>query len=236
MVQVTLVGGSGTPALERQLSAANALLVSAGLEEHREPSLGLREFSGMRCTHCRIEQSWLESLQRFCAHTMRTPGCVPEPLPNEPGMGADTADPHDDGVMDEVLARGCRSHLLCHAPEGLFVPVPFEAPIYDVEGSVPGSWLGSSQQLLEEIVALSPPLGINLRPLRGRVARLGGGFDISADTAAGINALAAQATRGDDGPAVAAATTPYWREHVAWFALYEAARLSVRHGTAIALL
>ena len=115
--------------------------------------------------------------------------------------------------------------------------------------------------LLEEMVAMSPLLGINLRPLRGRGSlRLGGGFDISDQTAAAINQLAEEANgiatgagSPRDAPDADAAGSghaagytsrceelstrePFWRERIVWLLLYETARRSVQHGTAIVLM
>ena len=239
-----------------QLDAANAMLMDAGYASHEEPAEGSLDRSDERCALRTIDPVWLECLQRFRAHMIHDPDCTPKPMPP-----VCDAEPHDDGVLDQVLERpgGCRSHLLCHAPEGIFVPVAFDEPIYDVHNSVPGGWLGSSQMLLEEMVAMSPLLGINLRPLRGRGSlRLGGGFDISDQTAAAINQLAEEANgiaTGAGSPRDApdadaagsghaagyrfqelSAREPFWRERIVWLLLYETARRSVQHGTAIVLM
>ena len=239
-----------------QLEAANAMLMDAGHASHEEPAEGSLDCSDERCALRTIDPVWLECLQRFRAHMIYAPDCTPKPMP-----ASCDAEPHDDGVLDQVLERpgGCRSHLLCHAPEGIFVPVAFGEPMYDVHNSVPGGWLGSSQMLLEEMVAISPLLGINLRPLRGRGSlRLGGGFDISDQTAAAINQLAEEANgiatgAGSGIPSDApdtggagsgygdrfeelSAREPFWRERIVWLILYETARRSVQHGTAIVLI
>lgn len=286
---------SVTDALAGQLEGANALLEQAGLDAHVEPSALAPAALCMRCRCVAFAPAWFELLQRFRAHMMRTPGATP------PAAGVHE-EASEDGVLDEVLEHpaAMASHLLCHAPEGLFVPLAFDAPLFDggAGGRVAGGWLGSSQGLLAELLELSAPLGVELRPLRGRGAlRRGGGLDVSDGTVETINAIAAaaegaqmrglaerseldadsdalvpggakelsgdsatkrrqesrphtggrlqndkhkveqsQTTKDMDGQAKSQllAQTPFWRELIAWFALYEAARLSVAHGTAIA--
>jgi hypothetical protein len=70
---------------------------------------------------------------------------------------------------------------------------------------------GSSQRLLSELIEVAPALGIKL-DRRGELAD---------DEATRISELAE------------AEQTPYYRELLSWMALYEAARLSIQHRTAI---
>jgi hypothetical protein len=118
-------------------------------------------------------------------------------------------DPTADEVLEEEYDM-FRSHLICHSDsEGYYVPVDFEDVLFDEEGGdLPGGMLGSSQRLLAELIAVAPALGITLA-----------GGELSDAEAALINARTA-----DDGLS---------RELTVWIALYEAARLSVRHQTAI---
>ena len=62
----------------------------------------------------------------------------------------------------DAFAQGHRSHLLCHCADGFFVPVDFGdvPPIFDAQQRVPGGWLGSSVQLMSELLALSAILDI----------------------------------------------------------------------------
>ena len=69
--------------------------------------------------------------------------------------------------------------------------------------------LGSSQRLLEELVFVAPALGIRLDDGR-----------LSDEEAERIDALIDE----DDG---------LYREYVSWLLLYESARLSIEHRTAI---
>jgi hypothetical protein len=99
------------------------------------------------------------------------------------------------------------SHLLCHSDaEGLYVPIDFGAPIFDDD--VPAGMLGSSQALLRELIEVAPHIAIDLvddRPTPACEAAL---------------------RKIEDG-------APLWRERLVWYALFEAATLSIQHGTAI---
>jgi hypothetical protein len=148
--------------------------------------------------------SFIHYLRRAYAHNVAEPGWRATPLP-------EGADPTDDEVL-QAEGETFSSHLICHSDaEGYYVPVDFPDVLFAPEGEedLPGFMLGSSQRLLGELVAVAPALGITL--LNGQLGDA---------EAARINQLAEQ----EDGLS---------RELIAWIALYEAARLSIAHRTAI---
>jgi hypothetical protein len=142
---------------------------------------------------------------------------VATPLPDDVDP---TADPKIQALLD-----GSASHLLCHSDaEGFYVPVDFKDVLFDGdsceedddeddveegEAGLPGGMLGSSCRLLEELVFVAPALGIHLD--NGK---------LSDEEAERIDALIEE----DGG---------LYREYVSWLLLYESARLSIAHKTAI---
>lgn len=119
----------------------------------------------------------------------------------------------DDGVVEDATMM-FSSHLLCHSDcEGFYVPVDFPEPLFaDKEHSVPGDMLGSSYGLMRELRDLAPFLEIAL----DEEGNLGD------EEAARLMEL--DATEAD----------PFWHEKVVWLTLFESARLSIAHGSAIA--
>ena len=120
-------------------------------------------------------------------------------------------DPADDPALEEQFGA-LASHLVCHSDaEGFYLPVDFPEPLFadSAQSDVPGGIVGSSQRLLAELVQVAPALGITLRD--GRLS------DAEADR---IDFLASS----EEG---------LHRELSSWLALFEAARLSVEHRTAI---
>jgi hypothetical protein len=104
------------------------------------------------------------------------------------------------------------SHLLCHSDcEGFYFPVPFENVVIDDKdkGRIEGGLLGSSFQLLEELKAMAPALGI----------RLENGHLPDSE----VDAIRADVESEAD----------LWIERGVWLTFYEAARLSIQHKTAI---
>ncbi len=163
-----------------------------------------------------------------------------EEMPGRIPAVKDGDDPEDDPVLDEVMMSGLArdSHILSHATEGFYIPVEFSGPpLFDPEGKVRGGWIGSSRQLMDELLRLSPALGIDLRTkaTRGRgmlkrgLPRHGGngrdGFDVSEATIQSIN--------GWDQSNGRSSRHRYEIERQVWFVLYEAARISLEHKSAI---
>ena len=119
------------------------------------------------------------------------------------------ADPADDADV-EALTEQFASHLLCHSDsEGFYVPIDFADIVFSNEDDdIPGGMLGSSYRLLEELRLVAPAL---------EIALVDG--ELSDAEAARIDAT------GE--------SDPLWAANVAWLALFEAARLSIAHRTAI---
>lgn len=120
-------------------------------------------------------------------------------------------DPSEDELVEEESDM-LSSHLLCHSDcEGFYLPIDFDDLIMDAEDDdrIQGGLLGSSYRLKEELVQIAPSLGITLD-----------GDRLSDAEAKRINGVA----ESDDGLST---------EHMVWIALFEAARLSIEHKTAI---
>ena len=117
-------------------------------------------------------------------------------------------EPTDDPDLRAEYARG-ESHLLMHSDaEGFYVPVDFESVLYDQGEGVPGEAIGSSYRLLDELLFVAPAIGI-----------FPDGRNLSDEQANEIAAL----TDKDE----------LHIEKLVWLSLFEAARLSIEHGTAI---
>jgi len=201
---------------EGELAEVNRVLAAAGLPPHTEPRGPLELDS--RASIDGFPYSFIHYLRRAYAHRVLSPDWVATPL-------ADDVDPTADPKI-QALLDGCESHLLCHSDaEGFYVPVDFDEVLFDGDGGdeeelegdadieepagLPGGMLGSSQRLLEELVFVAPALGIRLDDGR-----------LSDEEAERIDALIDE----DDG---------LYREYVSWLLLYESARLSIEHRTAI---
>jgi hypothetical protein len=147
--------------------------------------------------------SFLHYLRRFYAHVVTNPGQVPEPV----AAGELGDDPVLEELMEEAFDTQAAPHLLFHSDtNGYYVPVDFRPVLMDPQ--LPGNALGSSYRLLEELRRVAGPLGISL--VKGHLHN---------DEAA---KLRAEVEKG-----------PFWIERLVWFSLFERARLSVEHGTAI---
>lgn len=201
---------------EEELAEVNRVLAAAGLPPHTEPRGPLELDS--RASIDGFPYSFIHYLRRAYAHRVLSPDWVATPL-------ADDVDPTADPKI-QALLDGCESHLLCHSDaEGFYVPVDFDEVLFDGDGGdeeeaegdadieepagLPGGMLGSSQRLLKELVFVAPALGIRLDDGR-----------LSDEEAERIDALIDE----DDG---------LYREYVSWLLLYESARLSIEHRTAI---
>lgn len=190
----------GAEWLREALRSANSLLAAHGLPMHEEPII---PFDGAsRCSLDSYPYSFLHYLRRIYAYVVRDPKWQLQPV-------EDDEDPADDPVVEEETMQ-MRSHLLCHSDaEGLYLPIDFEEVLFDEDGSLPGGMLGSTQQLMRELLALASPLGIKLP-----------NGELSDSEASRLN---------DD----VETEGPFWREKCVWLSLFEAARLSLKHKAAI---
>jgi len=112
--------------------------------------------------------------------------------------------------LDLIEGSPSESHLVCHSDfDGFYLPINFDTVIKDKDGKIAGTWLGSSYGLIKELVHVAPVLGISLTD----------GL-LSDETADEVNDKAWSSSRYSD-------------ELMAWIALYEAARLSIEHNSAI---
>lgn len=191
----------GAEWLRGALQAANELLAANKLPQHVEPERPLPEAS--RCGCDSYPYSFLHYLRRIYAHVLHDPHWEPEPL------GEDES-PTDDPVVEEETNM-MSSHLLCHSDaEGFYVPIDFEDVLFDDGGDLPGGMLGSTQRLMEELVAVAPYLEIDL--VDGELSD-------------------AEASRLDE--EAESEEDPFWIEKLVWLSLFEAARLSLKYKTAI---
>lgn len=114
----------------------------------------------------------------------------------------------DEHILHELFC--IESHIICHSDcEGYYVPVDFPDPLYhDDEDEIGGGILGSSFAGMRELLLVAPLINIPLR--RGAV---------SAETVARVN----RERRG----------ARFYIERQVWLELFEAFRLSIKHGTAV---
>lgn len=126
------------------------------------------------------------------------------PYPVEPGE-----DPAEDPVLRQMYSR-MSSHLLCHSDsEGYYVPVDFDDLIVDEDHQITGGVVGSSFRLREELLELTEQLEIEVEDGR-----------LTDDVA-------------DEVSKQRPTSVPFAIERLVWLALWEAARLSAEHRTAI---
>jgi len=147
--------------------------------------------------------SFIHYLRRASAHRRANPDWMAAPL-------ADGEDPIDDPVLQgEKLSMN--SHLIWHSDaEGFYLPVDFsDVLVAKDDGTVPGRLVGSSFHLMRELSEVAPALGIRL--VDGQ---------LTDDEANRID----KRLDADDG------LTP---ELASWILLFECARLSIEHRTAI---
>ena len=125
---------------------------------------------------------------------------------------ADTSDEQyqldKEKVMDETTI--CDSHLLSHADyAGYYIPVDFDDPEYLSEMTEDGAeMVGSSQQLLAELVSFAPSIGIQL------------------DEEGVLTVAQEEIVELTDGG-------PFCTERYAWLVLYRACLASIKSGHAI---
>ena len=146
----------------------------------------------------------LHSVRRAYAHWKRNPESPITPF----GPDEDSA---EDPIVGEELGK-IESHLLCHSDcEGFYLPIPFTDVLFDDtdQDRIEGGMLCSSYQLMEELRSMSPCLGVQLVDGQlpdSEVDRLRSDID---------------------------SETGLWIERGVWLTLFESARLSIRHKTAI---
>ncbi len=195
----------GAESFKQDLEKLNAVLLKNKLQPHQEPQLSKPIPTRNACMS--FPYSTIHYLRRVYAHVYyqreyEDAEWIAEPL-------KDREDPTKDDVLDDVYdyLLGI-NHLLNHSDaEGYYVPQDFEEVILD--NSIPGGMIGSSQQLLNELIEVAPALKIKLN-----------GNNLSDDEAKRINDLAGS-------------SQGLFREYTAWLALFEAARLSIEHKTLI---
>jgi len=141
--------------------------------------------------------SYLHYLRR--AYALVFKGRPVTPVTSVEEMARD--DHHVEGVASNLT-----SHLLCHDDnQGYYVPARFNDPVF-IRGDL--GFVGSSHELLRELLVVAPAIGITLQP------------DGTLDDAT------AEALLENDGD-------PYAIEQTAWLTLHEACRASIEHGNAI---
>ena len=119
------------------------------------------------------------------------------------------AKPTDDRVLRAEYQKQA-SHLLTHSDaEGFYLPIDFKDVLFDRREGVPGEMIGSSFRLMEELIFVAPALGITLQ-----------GPKLPDQQAEEINRLLG-------------AQEGHHIEKIVWLSLFEAARLSVEHKSAI---
>jgi hypothetical protein len=183
---------------EQSLEAVNRCLTAQGLPAHDESE---KVQDDSRASLTSFPYSFIHYLRRAYAHRNADPQWIATPL-------QDSIDPGEDPLLRQYYAAEILSHLVCHSDaEGFYVPVDFPDVIFDDE--LPGGMLGSSQQLMRELVLVAPALGVRLE--NGR---------LSDEEAARIDSLLEE----DEG---------LYRELSAWILLFECARVSVEQVTAI---
>jgi hypothetical protein len=194
----------GVAAFKRDLKRLNKVLVKHNLQAHKEPST--LEPIPMRGAIMGFPYSTIHYLRRVYAHVYdqrehEGAEWIAEPL-------EDWEDPDKDDVLDDVYDYTLGSnHLLNHSvTEGYYVPQDFEDVIFD--DSAPGVMIGSSQQLLKELIEIAPALKIKLKKNK-----------LSDDEASRVLELSK--------------SSGLFREYTAWLALFLAAQASIEHKTLI---
>ncbi len=130
---------------------------------------------------------------------------VDKPGVTPPALG-EGEDPSEDEVVDRVGSAA--HHILWHSDaEGYYLPIDFAHVINSDD--LPGGGFGSTNRLLYELVLVAPALGIQLQ-----------GSSLSDAEAERI----AQVIESEGAANI---------ELIVWIALFEAARLSLEHRTAI---
>ena len=119
------------------------------------------------------------------------------------------------------LETGRESHLLCHGTEGYFVPRVLQAssPVFDVQSVIPGSWLGSCEALLDELIELAHVYELQFRSSQAHpILHSSAGIELTAECAQHLQC-----------------SPPNEAKRV-WFILYTKARASVLTESPIVLI
>ncbi len=191
-----------------EIAQVNEVLVEQGFSPHQEPEKlpPMKDRSKLYG----FSYSYLHHLRRIYARTIDNPDWIPTPVSRNE-LAA------DDEIVDEQTYL-FDSHLLCHSDcGGFYLPIEFEEVIFDTGGGnrIPGGMLGSSYSLMKELIFIAPKLGIQLD-----------GGHLSDAEAIEIE-IAIQEEEEDE------SQEGLWIEKIVWLSLFEAARLSIEHKTAI---
>ena len=118
------------------------------------------------------------------------------------------------------FASGLDSHLLCHGSEGYYITGELQnsSPLFDAENVLPGSWVGSCERLLSELVELAPVYGLQFRPSGSRTVLRNAGIELT-------KACAARLQEADPS-----------QPEAAWFLLYDKVCQSLQNNTPLVLL
>ena len=189
----------GAEWLEKSLVELNECLIQHHLEPHNEPKR-LPEL-GSRCELISFPYSWTHYLRRVVAYVMTEKNWQAVPLAED-----------EDPTLDDTLqseSHELRSHFICHSDaEGFYVPQKFTEILFGADTIAGDGIIGSSYQLLEEMIMVAPTLGISLS--NGKLSD-------------------EQARKLNDTPE----EDPLMIEKLVWLSFYEAARLSIENKTLI---
>jgi hypothetical protein len=192
-----------------EIAQVNQVLSEQGLPQHQEPET-LPPMPEDRSIWGRasLSYAWIHHLRRIYARIIDDPNWIPIPTPRDESAA-------DDEVVED-LTYMFDSHLLCHSDsEGFYLPIEFDEIIIDdkKQDRIPGGLLGSSYRLMEELILIAPKLGIQLD-----------NGHLSDAEVVKIDIEIENDREAEEG---------LWIEKIVWLSLFEAARLSIEHKTAI---
>lgn len=186
---------------KEEFATLNEVLKAENLPVHDEPT-ELPQISS-RSDYDGFPYSFMHYLRRFYARSINNADWIPIPV-------KEGEEPAEDEVLDEQASM-CESHLLCHSDcEGYYLPLDFDDVLISDDHEIPGGLLCSSYQLMKELIAIAPKLGIKI--VDGKLS------DVEAST---INQEVSEQKGG------------FWIEKLVWLSLFEAARLSIEYKSAI---